>query len=496
MIVSVDDFTGTDVQKLNAAFSYIRALTAGSYEIKLVIPPRLYQITASVNATGIEKSNWSIEADGAVFHGSCTGKAMFDFLGSRWFSWRGGVFVGDETARPSVGLQYGRCGDGAKSYDCQLFTYVAFKGFYSKAAIYNLGAESDTLIHVYIDNQDTSATSSAIIIDGATHFGVTSDFVETPCIGRKFSCIQHKHINCNYRKYGSGPVWKQIHTNQVECQGYMVTGGSHAVEIFSSTPLDEIGNTGGLGLSFSVHVEFGAGPNDPAPASAVKFSRGDVDTLTIDGFKWHDIGNHARNQVFEKNDDLLLVDIHGADIEIDHYLTPVKMFSADTGWTVTGRITAPKLDLASATFHGLVYVRDKAGSTFGPGMQQIISPEGFDIPTEWKAYAPAIDFGAGAGFTIGAYQARYMKQGKTVFWRASVHITAIGTGGLAMQISLPPGLPCMSGHGNEGIGREKAATGATINVDFENVTAVCYPSHVAAFTNGALWSMSGFYETA
>lgn len=494
MIISVDDFTGTDVQRLNAAFAYIRASGADAYgyEAKLVIPPRLYQITASINATGIALSNWSIEAEGAVFHGTCAGKAMFDFLGSRWFSWRGGTFFGDAVSRPAVGLQYGRTYNHELSFDCQMFTYVAFKGSYSRAAIYNLGAESDTLIHVHIDNEDTSATSSSIILDGATHFGVQSDFVRVPDEGTTFSCIQHKHINCNYRKYGSGPVWKQIHVNQVECQGYMATASGHAIEIFSCDPKGGIGNTGGLGLSFAVHVEI------PGLTSAVKFSHGRADGygLVIDGFKWHDIGNHTTDQVFAKSDELTSIDISGADIEIDHYLTPLTngMFGPSSGWTITGRITAPTVKLGNVTFNGQVFVKDRASSTFGAGAQQVISPVGSDLA--WTSYTPTIDFGIGSGYTFGAAQVRYLRQGKLVFWRASVPLTLIGTGGRALQISLPPGLPCAAGHGNEGVGREKAVSGAMINVDFESVTAICYPSNAAAFGNGTLWSMSGFYETA
>lgn len=55
----------------------------------------------------------------------------------------------------------------------------------------------------------------------------------------------------------------------------------------------------------------------------------------------------------------------------------------------------------------------------------------------WTNFVPVVDTLSGTITTLGAVTAQYLQVGKTVLFNANVPITANGTGGTALRITLP-----------------------------------------------------------
>jgi hypothetical protein len=95
--IDADSYSGTDDAKLAAAFTAVRNLVnTNNVGARLVIAPRLWQVSASVNARGIARdATWVIDAEGAVLSGTCTGKPILDLVGSQGFACRSSLTIID-----------------------------------------------------------------------------------------------------------------------------------------------------------------------------------------------------------------------------------------------------------------------------------------------------------------------------------------------------------------------------------------------------------------
>jgi hypothetical protein len=113
-------FGTDDTAAFNAAFAAVRNAflqvhpNAG-WAPKLVIPPRAYLITDTINATGIRAHVWSVEANGAVLLAFVNDKPVIDVIHSRYYKFDGLTIAGDQNIKPKFGIMGGRRFNGTAS---------------------------------------------------------------------------------------------------------------------------------------------------------------------------------------------------------------------------------------------------------------------------------------------------------------------------------------------------------------------------------------------
>lgn len=127
----------------------------------------------------------------------------------------------------------------------------------------------------------------------------------------------------------------------------------------------------------------------------------------------------------------------------------------------------------------------------------IQSTNGFYETNVWTAWTPTVTSTTGTITTVGTVTAKYRLEPKTVFFKISATITTNGTGGTAINITLPPTQGGVANGNQSCYGRENGITGKSltgiilngaqgINVTFYDAT---YPG-----ANGAVIQIQGFYE--
>jgi hypothetical protein len=125
----------------------------------------------------------------------------------------------------------------------------------------------------------------------------------------------------------------------------------------------------------------------------------------------------------------------------------------------------------------------------------------FVDPTGWTVQSPAPTVTSGTGTFTGATitaSGRYKQIGKTVFYTATVTLTAIGSGSPAsyLQASLPAGMTAAADSFN-GSSQEKNVTGKAGSAQVLSGSTVIKgvdSSGVTFIANGAVVTMSGTFE--
>lgn len=160
-----------------------------------------YKTTISLNATGITGWQWSIVD--VQFIGFCTGKAVFDMVGSR-----GGYFskvqiYGDSANQPAVGWQLARASiGGAEAFaSSHKFNHCFVDGFFTKTAFYGYGYEVCHFDHCRFWNRNS--TGRAAILTGYDT-SMTSDYL-APMSGHT-SFICNKYTNTEFRYIPIGNI--------------------------------------------------------------------------------------------------------------------------------------------------------------------------------------------------------------------------------------------------------------------------------------------------
>jgi hypothetical protein len=195
---------------MSAAWAALKALKNDTYTavpITLVIPPGVYKIDTSINWTGGTSStflawNITVVAEGAIFVGSCTGKAVVDMIGVRGLHIRGLHIYGSPTSIPSCGILMGprntdTCGNNK-------FDNVKTTGYFSKAAAANIGSETTQHIFSYFINENTDSAAYAYIADGVNRFGLTSDYAPIRVADDAVSFTNNRFIGCRFQKSSNG----------------------------------------------------------------------------------------------------------------------------------------------------------------------------------------------------------------------------------------------------------------------------------------------------
>lgn len=195
---AVGDGATDDGVAMNRALSYLRnkidtasnAITV----VKLDLANKIYATTISLNATGL-REGWEI-TNGMIL-GKCTGKAVLDIIGSRAGRLTNLTVRGDQTNRPSVGIQAARGSASPEIYgfcDGMLFDKVFTNGWFSTAAIHMYGQEGSTYTRCKFWNSDKDAYIA--IHSGFSTVAMSSDY-RTPTTGA-VSYINNKYMGVDY----------------------------------------------------------------------------------------------------------------------------------------------------------------------------------------------------------------------------------------------------------------------------------------------------------
>lgn len=205
------DPTGTKDSSaaLSAAWAAVKALRNATYTavpIKLIIPAGTYLVGTSVNWTGGSSTflawNIYIEGEGAVLVGSCADKPVLDMIGVRGLHVRGLHVYGSTTSIPSTAFLVGpratdTCGNN-KFEDCKT------SGYFSKAAMANIGSETTQHVFSYFINENPDAAAWSYIADGLNRQGLTSNYATIRSATTAVSFTNNRFIGCRFQKATDG----------------------------------------------------------------------------------------------------------------------------------------------------------------------------------------------------------------------------------------------------------------------------------------------------
>jgi len=382
---------------LTAAFDYVRARTAAATTytvgVKVVMPPGLYRVESPIDATAIRSPGWGIIAHGATLVGHTTGKCVLDLMYSRFCEVQGLSIYGDVTNTPKFGIQIGRL--GSESSDCHTFKNVAMDGYFTKGCLYNYASEDLVLIAVRLFNRYNSSSAYCLINDGLNYFGVSSDYqTVTAAAGTAQSFNDFYALKLDCRKItNTGPcIYMSRTSGHRYMSSYCAAYGGHAIEIESDS-------YGHKNLSLDIHCE------TTGLVTAVKFTQTNTAyaTPTVKGFKFHDYGPMASQDVFNASS-VTTVTIENADIAIPGYLVtpssgmmnPKASFKVYGGSIYSGA-AAQATNLGAEV--GFRVIDDRASGFFGTGTQLFVdktSANNIGVKGEIKFYDAPADATTGA----------------------------------------------------------------------------------------------------
>lgn len=211
--ISVKEFgtlgTNDDSSVFSAAWAALKAklnVTQGLVPYRLVIPPGIYRIATPINWTGGVSTylgwNTHILAEGAVFLGNTTGKAVVDMTGVRGVHTRGLAIYGDPTNTPTAGVMIGNIGTGTCGNN--RFTQVKTTGSFTKAPAVNFGSETSQWEFCYFINNIATNTAYAFIGDGKNRFSLTSDYATLRSADTAVSFTNNRFMGCRFQKDTGG----------------------------------------------------------------------------------------------------------------------------------------------------------------------------------------------------------------------------------------------------------------------------------------------------
>lgn len=191
---AVGDGVADDGGALNAMFDAARALLAvnGFAAVAIVGGNKLYRTTQSLNVTNIQA--WNLTVSSIYVLGACTGKAVFDLIGTRGYTFESVGVWGDKANRPAVAFQAQR-GTPGGFCDNASFKECFTDGWFARAAVHDYGQETTLWDHCTIYNR--SHTGRVAIHEGYSVHPMTSDYA--PIMSGGTSFINKQFENCDWR---------------------------------------------------------------------------------------------------------------------------------------------------------------------------------------------------------------------------------------------------------------------------------------------------------
>ena len=364
------DGTTDDTDAINLAFAAAKVAVAslpgfGTLHAKADVyfpPGGRYLVTSPINATEIRGTNWSVTAHGAVVEGKIsTGDAVFDLVGSRFCTLRGLTITAGTTDTPKWGIQMGRY--GTENSDFHAFQQVTVLGHFTGACLYNYASEDNTFNDLRLWNENTSATSYCMIMEGNFSHSMTSEYATiTATTGDTASHISNIFISLDARKRFSGPCIKLKRTSGFRF--YQCYGVSHDNAVVTIA-CDGFGHR-------DLHLDMHCEGDDST--YAVLFLNDSETNPVIDGFTYRDANPFAKTAIFQSAAGISTVTFKDYDIKLPLlknnplYFDDKAKFKLFGGRMHIGNATRMQ-NLAEQV--GTVVTDDRDGLTIGPGSQLI-----------------------------------------------------------------------------------------------------------------------------
>lgn len=196
---------GTGFDELWLAFRASET-TPNLVSAALVVDPGAYCSTRSINWTGggstFSSWNAAVVAHSAYLIAKCAGKVAVDMVGARGINLWGLSIYGHPDHMPTAGLMVApRAGDACGN---NFFKGLKTEGYFSKAALANLGSETTHWDGCYLINDNPDPAAFAMIADGRHATGLTSDYAALRAPGTVASFSRNEHSICRYHKDGAG----------------------------------------------------------------------------------------------------------------------------------------------------------------------------------------------------------------------------------------------------------------------------------------------------
>lgn len=232
--------TGNDGPALNAMFAAARAtLAANPYAVVNINGGnRLYRTTASIDVTNI--AAWNLKVSGLYVVGACTGKAVFDLIGTRGYTFEGVGVWGEKANRPAAGFQAQR-GTTGGFCDNASFKECFTDGYFTRAAVHDYAQETTVWDHCTIYNRDH--TARVAIHEGYSAHAMTSDYASTMTGGTSF--INKEFTNCDWRYLPADENIAAI-TGVTKASSAVITAPGHAFQVNDEVVFQYVGGMGEL----------------------------------------------------------------------------------------------------------------------------------------------------------------------------------------------------------------------------------------------------------
>ena len=347
---AVGDGVADDTAAINAAIAYARTnlYDHDRQGFHLVIPQGRYLVTSPINLTMFDNRGVNVDARGATLIGRTAGKAVVDMIGTRWAVLDGLTIYGDSTRTPSIGIQLARATVTTNACSNGVWNDVTAYGRFTFAAVYIMSCETSKYYNLYAFNNEPSADSYGLVLDGVNHFNVPSDFVtgsvpvDTP---RSFNEPNFFGLMVDHGG-GGVPLWMANTARMTVQGGYLATTvGKIGMVLYSHDSRDGIRD-----LSLDLLMETNA-------IAYEFFLTGPNTTPTLDGFRYREQGSNATVNLFKTDAGIAGVTMRGADIDLNMHMPRVAMFSDPDLWTVSGRYRLPPgsvaWNLADRHFSGM-----------------------------------------------------------------------------------------------------------------------------------------------
>jgi hypothetical protein len=193
----------------NAAADALRAklATLGGLTFiyaKILVPPGRYSI-CSWNLTSLLARRVEVHMHGAILIANTPGKHVIDGIGSRWLDIHGGVIHSPLAVEAKSGLQIGN--KGTETCGNNAFHDLTIAGYFSHAALMNLGSETTCHYGCIYLQQKVGASVYAEICDGLGNaaFLPTSDYATiTKTAGTAVSFTRNAYYSTQIRNEGGG----------------------------------------------------------------------------------------------------------------------------------------------------------------------------------------------------------------------------------------------------------------------------------------------------